>query len=101
MKRALCALTMLGSAFASLAHADQPVIALGRDAPVVIDGVKQTVEGWDTCPDGTPGCVTLTGRKSIDVRLSSGVTERWAVKWSADGQRVSLTRPNGQSVIQP
>lgn len=74
---------------------------LGPNTPVVIDGVKQVVEGGDACPDGSRQCVTLTGRKSVDVRLSSGVTERWAVKWSADGQRVSLTRPNGQLVAQP
>lgn len=99
MKKALFTCVMLGSAFA--ARADQPLLMLGPDTPVLIDGAKHVVEGWDVCPDGSHRCVTLTGRKSVDVRVSPGVIERWAVTWSADGQRVSLTRPNGQLVAQP
>ncbi|WP_321809031.1 hypothetical protein [Burkholderia sp. BCC1993] len=78
-----------------------PATELGPNTPVLIDGVKQVVEGSDACPDGSRRCVAITGRKSVDVRLRSGVTERWAVTLSTDGQPVSLTRPNGQLVVQP
>ncbi|KVV25111.1 hypothetical protein WK78_03215 [Burkholderia cepacia] len=85
---------------ASGAQINQPVIALGRDSPVLIGGVKQTVSGPDRCEDGLSGCTILTGRSAVNVRLSNGVMERWTVKGSADGQRVSLVRPNGELVTQ-
>ncbi|CAM2163568.1 exported hypothetical protein [Burkholderia cepacia] len=82
------------------AQRNQPVIMLGRDLPVLIDGVKQTVSGPDRCDDDLGGCTILTGRRAVNVRLSSGAIEQWTVKWSADGQRFSLVRPNGQLVAQ-
>ncbi|WP_423383637.1 hypothetical protein [Burkholderia sp. LMG 32019] len=80
------------------AQTNQPVIMLGRDTPILIDGVKQTVSGPDLCPDNLGGCTILTGRSGVNVGLSSGAIEQWTVKWSADGQRFSLVRPNGQLV---
>ncbi|MBN3733148.1 hypothetical protein [Burkholderia sp. Tr-20390] len=107
--KALFALAMLVASIAqaapateqpSAARASQPTIALDRYAPVLIDGHKQTIYGPDRCDDDLPGCTILTGKQSVDVRLSSGVVERWKVTWSTDGQRVSLTRPNGEIVSE-
>ncbi|WP_155640570.1 hypothetical protein [Burkholderia pseudomultivorans] len=107
--KALCTLATLVASIAqaapgneqpSAARADQPTIALERFTPMLIDGRKQTVYGPDRCHDDLPGCTILTGKQSVDVRLSSGVVERWKVTWSEDGQRVSLTRPNGQIVSE-